>query len=536
MSEDWLSEYKQDAVTEATVIPFTAVVAEQQKKNVVKKKSEYESVFFTDDKLAKEFVKTFAGEVRSVIEWQAWATYDAATGTWVKQHDDGSVALRAKDWIDDLYTEVSEKGTFEDKKKLEKYFNIGARKAVVASSFEEVRTSSSVFDAKSDHLLVGNGVLDLRSGDLEEVSPDHCFTKHTSVRYASDAASETWQQILSAFPEDCHEYLQMIVGQALTGYQPSDASIFFFHGGGKNGKSTFLNVVKRIAGSNAENPSPSVLLVSDSSSSNELMVFKGLRLAIFEELPNNRFLNAQVIKRLSGTEELRARELYQREEQFKVIVTNFIATNHLPSVSEQEDGTWRRLKVIPAPYRFKPANQCDGPNDRPEIANLKNLCETPEVLEAALAWAVEGAMKWFAADRVEPALPKSVRVAVEEWRGANDKIGSWLSESVRKTPSRRDKRTFCLMDDLYDSYVQWVKESGRSAESKPNFMNALKDHPLLSKMNASFHQKSRHKELEQSKWFDPLKGRAYRREGDQYFMREAASQATYVAGIEFIGA
>ncbi|UCR88080.1 phage/plasmid primase, P4 family [Mycetocola spongiae] len=226
-------------------------------------------------------------------------------------------------------------------------------------------------------------------------------------------------------------YLQIIVGQALTGYQPSDASIFFFSGGGSNGKSTFLDVISAIMGDYADTPDSSVLS-SGGADSFSRSVFKGLRMALLEETAEGQWLDDKIVKKLAGTDKMRGSKKFQDEETFKVVTTIFITTNDLPQVSANHDGTWRRLELFPMPYKYVPAHQYDPKTSpehhRPRNPKLTRANENLEILEAALAWAVEGAKLWFENSKQELPVPMEMELEQAEWRMRQDKIGYWWSE------------------------------------------------------------------------------------------------------------
>lgn len=482
------------------------------------KNGSYAEDYFTEENVGSLFADEIRGQTVAVDEWKGWAQFDSETGVW-DQCPTGRVNTLAADWLNELYKDTKARGSESDAKAALRYRSVVPRQHVVESAFGRVLVSSTEFDQNNDALLAGNGVVDLSTGDLREASASDMFLKHSSVRYVKGAKHEGWDAILSAFPDDVLPYLQTIVGQALTGYQPSDASVYFFHGSGRNGKSSFIDVIREIAGDYASSPSSSVLLQSQGSSDSSLMVFKGLRVAIFEELPDNRILDPYIVKRLSGTQVLRAAQKYQREEEFPVIATSFITTNHLPRVPEMEFGTWRRLKVIPTPYTFLPEEQCTEPHHRPARNDMEDLKHDPAVLEAALAWAVEGSVNWYSNRRTEPSIPDSMKSAQLEWKADNDKVGSWWTDAVEE-----DENSFCLVIDLYDSYAAHLKSHGLRSEALRTFVAALKDHDMFKQVGAEHKQKARHSNLHQS-IYDT---------GDEFSEpRRASSQATFVKGIRF---
>ena len=64
-------------------------------------------------------------------------------------------------------------------------------------------------------------------------------------------------------------------------------------------------------------------------------------------------LNTSNIKQLCSTDEITAEKKYK--DPFKYIPTHTLVlyTNHLPKVGAIDDGTWRRLIVIPFEAKYK---------------------------------------------------------------------------------------------------------------------------------------------------------------------------------------
>ena len=115
---------------------------------------------------------------------------------------------------------------------------------LLSSLKAEVARKASDFDRHPDLLNCQNGVVNLRNGELLRHDPKLLLTKITPVPYEPDAKWRDWERILKAMPEDHRDYLLTRLGQAITGYTPTDDKAIFLDGVGGNGKSTFLDPVR----------------------------------------------------------------------------------------------------------------------------------------------------------------------------------------------------------------------------------------------------------------------------------------------------
>lgn len=71
------------------------------------------------------------------------------------------------------------------------------------------------------------------------------------------------------------------------------------------------------------------------------------RLVIAAELEEGMRLNTSVIKQLCSTDDIYAEKKYKDPFKFTPSHTIVLYTNHLPKVGANDEGTWRRLIVIP---------------------------------------------------------------------------------------------------------------------------------------------------------------------------------------------
>lgn len=100
------------------------------------------------------------------------------------------------------------------------------------------------FDRHKYLLNVENGIVDLKTGKLQQHDREIKLTKITNVEFDETAKYPTWSAFLKQIfkeDEELIDYMQRLVGYSLTG-DISEQSMYFLVGGGSNGKSTFVNL------------------------------------------------------------------------------------------------------------------------------------------------------------------------------------------------------------------------------------------------------------------------------------------------------
>lgn len=340
------------------------------------------------------------------------------------------------------------------------------------------------WDAHPDLLNCANGVVDLRTGSLRDHDPALMLTRLCPTEYHSDAAHPDWASALEAVPEDARQWLQIRFGQGATGHAVPDDVLVLLKGDGDNGKTTLIGGVQNAIGADfAIVLSERALLARPSDHSTELMPLRGARLALIEELPELGHLNVKRLKTAFGTEKITARQICRDLVTFDVTHSGFITTNYLPRVDESDHGTWRRLRAVNFPYRYRrPHETLEKPTDRHGDPGLRDRIRTSpdKQHEAILAWLVDGATAWYKNKRTMPAEPRSVAKFTQKWRNSADAIARFWNQELVSDPGAHMMTT-----DLYWLFEQWQKRHGHAPWSDQTFTARFVAHEAVTAAGVS---------------------------------------------------
>lgn len=414
----------------------------------------------------------------SGLGWMQW------NGKVWRECTDASVMEEIRQWALAGFQRVLDKQRAEPNKDLRNEMD-GWRGALAASKLGNLlklsrgilESSATDFDYDPDAINCQNGILDLKTGVLTPHDPDRLMTKITGCDYVPATFHPDWKQALGAVPEAVTEWFQIRMGQALTGHTPPDDLILICQGGGSNGKSTIMDAVAKAAGKRGgyHTAVADRALLGNASDNHptEMMDFLGARLAVLEETPEAKRLDVTRVKKLAGTDQITARKMRQDSVTFSATHTLIINTNHKPLVEESDHGTWRRLAMLVFPFTFrKPGEACTGPNDKPGDPNLRQRVKTDErVTEAVLAWMVEGARKWYAADRIMPQPPKDVVNATLEWRKESDLVLSFIGDVLEF-----DWNSHILTRELHEVFNKYLEEKGHREWADRTFVSRFGGH------------------------------------------------------------
>lgn len=322
-----------------------------------------------------------------------------------------------------------------------------------------IQIEQRVLDADEFLLNLPSGTCDLRTGAVREHNAQDYITKQTAVDPSGDGM-DVWEDALQTFFQgdaDLIRYVQEIVGLAAIGKVYIEALVIAY-GEGRNGKSTFWNTIARVLGTYSGNMSADTLTVGCKRNVKpELAEAKGKRMIIAAELEEGMRLNTSNVKQLCSTDEIYAEKKYKASFSYVPTHTLVLYTNHLPRVGAIDQGTWRRLIVIP--FNAKIEGKADIKNYADFLFKMAG--------GAVLQWIIEGAKRVIASD-YKIAQPRVVQDAIQKYKENNDWLSHFLEDCCEIDPSYEAKS-----GEVYNTYRSYCNQMGEYARSTTDFYTAI---------------------------------------------------------------
>lgn len=336
-----------------------------------------------------------------------------------------------------------------------------------------VAADINMFDAQENFLNTPSATYDLKKG-LEGERPHRSSDLLTKITNCApgDEGKQLWEDALNLFfcgNQELIDYVQETVGLAAIGKVYVEALIIAY-GEGRNGKSTFWNTISRVMGTYSGAMSADALTAGCRRNVKpEIAELKGKRLVIAAELEEGMRLSTSILKQLCSTDQIRGEKKFKDPFDFTPSHTVVLYTNHLPKVGASDDGTWRRLIVIPFHAKI------EGSSD------IKNYADYlyEHAGSAVMSWIIEGAKKVIAHEyKIKP--PKVVADAIAEYRGMND----WLSQFMEDCCDIKDGLEQ-KSGDLYQEYRAYCLRTGEYARNNADFTAALEKRGFMRKKKKS---------------------------------------------------
>lgn len=300
-------------------------------------------------------------------------------------------------------------------------------------------------DANPFDLNTPAGIVDLTSGRLRP-HERAAYCSQITQTGPDNRGMEMWSDFLDTITcgdGSIRGFLQLVAGMSLIGavYQEG---IIIAYGGGRNGKSTYFNALGAVLGDYTGSIDIKVITTDRANKGASLATLRGRRLVITGELEEHQRLSVATLKQLASTDRLVIEEKFKQPETVKQTHTLVLFTNHLPRVGSTDNGTWRRLIVVPFNATI------------PAGTGIQNYADVlaKEAGGAILTWAIEGAVN-FVRNGFRLDIPEVVEEATEAYRARENWLDSFINERCIREPNARVGAA-----DLYREYREWAESTG----------------------------------------------------------------------------
>ena len=403
---------------------------------------------------ARLFAKLHGANVRYCYPWKKWLVWDRKR--W-KIDDTGAVERLAKNVADERWHEAQETNDSE----LREFATDTASSKLITAMLKLAQSEPGIpivpGDLDRDPWLLNcaNGVVDLRTGEIESHRKSYLITKLCPTNFNPDAESYHFDKFLESIfkgSQPLIDFIQRFWGYGITG-DVREQILAILWGGGSNGKSTLLNAVMDTLGTDYSLKAVADLLMAKKNESHptERADLFGMRIVVCTETADGRGMNETLVKELTGGEKIRARRMREDFWEFPPTHKPILCTNHKPKVRGNDHAIWRRLVLVPFEVQYW--NPDKGETGLIELRQDKGL---PAMLiaeaEGILAWLVRGCLEWQQRGLL---IPEIVRAATDTYRHEHDLIAMFIDDKCLCGPMCRIRAS-----ELYSQFKTWCDPLG----------------------------------------------------------------------------
>lgn len=286
-----------------------------------------------------------------------------------------------------------------------------------------------------------NGLLEWRTGELVSHDPLVLSTLQLPIVWNPDARCPAFDEFLSqVVPEDTIPLMWELIGYMMYDGNPLHKAAML-HGSGRNGKGTFLRVLKALLGEG------NVTAVTLQALASERFAPAGLfgKLAnIAGDIDGTFIENTARFKAITGGDVITAEFKFRDQFEFTPRAVPIFSANKIPGSADVTVGYLSRWVVLPFPNTFT------GKEDRGLDARLS----TPAELAGIAHKGVKALRDLMA--RGNFVETESSQEAFDDFRRKVNQVESWLHECCEQSPEHAHvKRT-----ELFAAYQRWAEQEG----------------------------------------------------------------------------
>lgn len=344
--------------------------------------------------------------------------------------------------------------------------NVLTELASEAAADERVWADPDDFGLAPGRVLVENGILDLQAATdgagldaLSDPTPDDLATRLLPVTYNPDAEYDTWAEYVTEWAEDGRAAtLQEYVGYCLhVGGLPIHRALLLV-GEGRNGKGTFLHVVRQLLG---EDNTTSIDLQTLAKRTFARPPFHTAIANIDDDLSSASFGagGLGMFKKLVAGDPVWAERKGKDGFSFTPTGKHLYAANTVPDVNVSDDDVafWERWEVVEFPNYYPPGER--DPNLRHHLA---------ENLSGVLNWAIDGWGRLMDNGRFTGELETWEKR--DYWRRYGETIEQFIDECVTHDLDAPNIPS----GDVYQVYVAYCENHNETPDSQHKLTGKLK--------------------------------------------------------------
>jgi len=310
-----------------------------------------------------------------------------------------------------------------------------------------------------------NGLLNIYTRELAPHSPAFVSLIQYPVDYDANATCPVWEECINAWTEGDESEGKKAILQQFAGYCLSSSMLYdkalFLVGDGGNGKSTFVDTISRVIGSD----STSHIDLESLYGQYGLKGLIGKRLNVIEEVHGNYYQSNKLKKLISG-EQVTIDIKYKDQFTFRPQAKFIFAVNQMPRVDDTSTATERRICAVLFKNNFR---------DNPNMQLRSSVGLLAQELSGILNWMIDGALKLK--ENKGFVITKEQTQMLAEYRQENSSVEGFIAECLYF-----EEGEDIAVQELYETYKQWCQKDGRKFKANIAFTKEMKAYGYKNKV------------------------------------------------------
>lgn len=315
------------------------------------------------------------------------------------------------------------------------------------------------FNSEPFNVVFKNGVLDLTTMRLEPCTPDHIESIKIKANYNPNARSQIVDDFFATATngdKDIETLLYESIGYSMLKTNELQKA-FILIGKGRNGKSTYLDLIKAVLGKEHTTN----ISFKDLSNNFRASNLAGKLASLAGDISNQPIQDSDLLKSITAGEDVLLEEKYKQAYSQSLFSTLFFAANKLPRTPDTSDGFYRRWTIVPFIADLSSVSRVKG-------MQFKKKLLSQDAIDYVGTRAIH-AIKNVLETTEEFTEPNAVKEMMRHYKIDNSTVLSWFDETFKK----KEELELMTSRAAYISYSNWCATSGRNKFSVTNFIKSV---------------------------------------------------------------
>lgn len=322
-------------------------------------------------------------------------------------------------------------------------------------SYLDLLVRNNIKSTNANLIAFKNGIYNLETDEMLDFSPEHVITNIIDYDYNPDAYNELVDKTLdklSCFDKSVRALLEEAVGYCF--YRRNELrKSFILTGDKKNGKSTYLAMLKELLGDD-NTVALDLNELGERFSSASLF---GKLANIGDDIGDDFIANPAVFKKIVSGDWIKGENKGKDEFFFKPYCKLLFSANNIPRIKDKSGAVLDRLVIIPFDARFSK----DDPDFDPYI---KYKLIKPEALEYLIVLGLKGLKRLL--ENQGFTVSSKVQKSIEEYEESNNPIQVFFKEltldDIENEPTNevyKRYNEFCMANTFTPmSHIEFSKQ------------------------------------------------------------------------------
>jgi len=315
------------------------------------------------------------------------------------------------------------------------------------------------FNSDPYTIVFKNGILDVATLDFTPMDETKLETVRLDVNYKPEAFHEAADHFFNTATinnKDVEQLLHEAIGYSMIKTSELQTA-FILTGEGRNGKSTYLDVVEKILGKK----NTTSISFKDLANNFRSSALDGKLASLARDISSTPITDSDMVKSIIAGEPIMIERKYRDAYDKALYATLFFSANKLPHTPDTSHGFYRRFTIIPFNADLSKVSTVDGAKFSRQLLSQTSL----DYIAYKSVIAIHNVLN----TTKEFKKPQVVVDMLQQYKTENSSVLGWLKEVYPD----HTRLLGASVNNVYEGYKQWCTQSNYKSFSLARFKTEL---------------------------------------------------------------